>query len=170
VRAFERMNELIEELATVERVTTQGFIPHLEMTNISDVIKRSQELLMNDKNCEVLNMNDKAILTDIKLLSLAIKNLLDNGIKYSPNKKVLLKTTNNSIEIISQGEMLKHPLAFYTEPFSQEEKRNSGFGLGLYIVKNILDKLHLTFRYRYENNSNIFIIKFHNSNHKTIST
>ncbi|MDY0194757.1 MAG: ArsS family sensor histidine kinase [Sulfurovaceae bacterium] len=169
VRAFERMNELIEELATVERVTTQGFVPHLEMTSISDVISKSQELLMSDKNCEIINTGDRAILTDIKLLSLAIKNLLDNGIKYSPNKKVLLKTTNNSIEIISQGEMLKHPLSFYTEPFSQEEKRNSGFGLGLYIVKNILDKLHLGFKYRYDNNNNIFIIKIQNSNHKTIS-
>ena len=64
--------------------------------------------------------------------------------------------------------MLKHPLSFYTEPFSQEEKRNSGFGLGLYIVKNILDKLHLTFRYRYDNNNNIFIIKLQNGNHKTM--
>jgi len=159
VRAFERMNELIEELATVERVTTQGFVPQLEMTNISDIITKSQELLMSDKNCEILNTDDRAILTDIKLLSLAIKNLLDNGIKYSPNKKVLLKTTNNGIEIISKGEMLKHPLSFYTEPFSQEEKRNSGFGLGLYIVKNILDKLHFRFKYRYEDGNNIFVIK-----------
>jgi len=114
---------------------------------------------MSDKNCEILNTDDRAILTDIKLLSLAIKNLLDNGIKYSPNKKVLLKTTNNGIEIISKGEMLKHPLSFYTEPFSQEEKRNSGFGLGLYIVKNILDKLHFRFKYRYEDGNNIFVIK-----------
>ncbi len=159
VRAFERMNELIEELATVERVTTQGFVPQLEMTNISDIITKSQELLMSDKNCEILNAGDRAILTDIKLLSLAIKNLLDNGIKYSPDKKVLLKTINNSIEIISKGEMLKHPLSFYTEPFSQEEKRNSGFGLGLYIVKNILDKLHFRFKYRYEDGNNIFVIK-----------
>ncbi|MDD5406559.1 MAG: ArsS family sensor histidine kinase [Sulfurovaceae bacterium] len=159
VRAFERMNELIEELATVERVTTQKFVPHLEMKTITDIIEKSQELLMNDKSCEIINIYDRTILTDVKLLSLAIKNLLDNGIKYSPNKKVLLKTTKNSIEVISQGEMLKHPLSFYTEPFSQEEKRNSGFGLGLYIVKNILDKLHLGFKYHYENNNNIFVIK-----------
>ncbi len=159
VRAFERMNELIEELATVERVTTQGFVPQLEMTSIADIISKSQELLMSDKNCEIIKTGDKTILTDIKLLSLAIKNLLDNGIKYSPDKKVVLKTTNNSIEIISKGEMLKHPLSFYTEPFSQEEKRNSGFGLGLYIVKNILDKLHLGFKYRHENGNNIFVIK-----------
>ncbi len=166
VRAFERMNELIEELATVERVTTQGFVPHLEMTTINDVIAKSQELLLSDKNCEIVNVGNRAILTDIKLLSLAIKNLLDNGIKYSPNKKVILKTTKNSIEVISGGEMLKHPLSFYTEPFSQEEKRDSGFGLGLYIVKNILDKLHLAFSYRYNNNNNIFIIKLQNNNHK----
>lgn len=159
VRSFDRMNELIAELATIEKLTAQNFQPHFEMTTIDNVIKIGQNLLLNEQECIIENIDNRSIYTDIKLLSLAIKNLLDNGIKYSTDKKVKLLTTPEAIEIVSKGERLKYPLKYYTEPFSQGEKRNSGFGLGLYIVKNILDKINLKLKYKYEEEHNIFIIE-----------
>lgn len=159
IRSFDRMNELIAELATIEKLTAQNFQPHFEMTTINNAVKIGQNLLLNDKDCEIINIDDRPIFTDIKLLSLAIKNLLDNGIKYGIDKKVMLQTTPRSIEILSKGEELKHPLRYYTEPFSQGEKRNSGFGLGLYIVKNILEKINCKLGYRHENGQNIFVIE-----------
>ena len=63
----------------------------------------------------------------------------------------------NKIEIISQGEPLKNDLSYYTEPFSQEEK-SDGFGLGLYIVKQL--NLHgYKLVYKHEEGKNYFIIK-----------
>lgn len=159
VKSFNRMNELIAEIATIEKLTAQNFQPHFEMTTIDNVIQIGQNLLLNDKDCKIENIDNRPIFTDIKLLSLAIKNLLDNGIKYSADKTVQLKTTPEAIEIISKGTELTHPLKYYTEPFSQGEKRNSGFGLGLYIVKNILEKINLKLKYKYADGYNIFIIK-----------
>jgi two-component system OmpR family sensor kinase len=159
IRSFDRMNELIAELATIEKLTAQNFQPHFEITTINNAVKIGQNLLLNDKDCEIINIDNRPIFTDIKLLSLAIKNLLDNGIKYGVDKKVILQTTPQSIEIISKGQELKHPLRYYTEPFSQGEKRNSGFGLGLYIVKNILEKINFKLKYRHENGQNIFVIE-----------
>jgi len=46
----------------------------------------------------------------------------------------------------------------YIEPFLQGEKRQSGFGLGLYIVKKILDLHRYKLKYEYKNNENIFVI------------
>ncbi len=159
IRSFDRMNELIAELATIEKLTAQNFQPHFEMTTIDNAIKIGQNLLLNEKERMIENIDNRPIYTDIKLLSLAIKNLLDNGIKYGIDQKVKLQTTPEAIEIISKGEELKHPLRYYTEPFSQGEKRNSGFGLGLYIVKNILEKINLKLKYRHEDGYNVFIIK-----------
>ena len=159
IRAFERMNELIWELAEIERVSTQQFEPHYEYIMLGDVIQKSQNLLMAKSNSVSIEIEDNALTTDVKLLALSIKNLLDNGIKYSPNKHVTLKTTNNALEIISIGEELQHPLSYYLEPFSQAEKRSSGFGLGLYIVHSILEKLGCTLAYRYEDGKNIFSIE-----------
>ncbi len=159
VRAFERMNELISELAEIERVTTQSFEPTFEYVMLDEVIRRSQELLMMAKDNVTVDVKNVALATDVKLLSLAIKNLLDNGIKYSKDKHVTLKTVGNSLEISSRGEKLQHPLSYYVEPFSQEEKRSSGFGLGLYIVHNILEKLGCGLGYKYVDGYNIFVIK-----------
>ena len=161
VRAFERMNELINELAQVERVTTRNFEPIASATTLQQVVDESQHLLMAEKGKVTVEIDPVALHTDGKLLTLAIKNLLDNGIKYSTDHRVLLRTVNEKkIEIISKGEQLKHPLSYYTEPFSQEEKRSSGFGLGLYIVHSVLSKLGCGFEYRYEEGDNIFGILF----------
>lgn len=158
IRAFERMNELISELATLERVTTQSFEPNFEYVMLSEILKVSQELLMTQSSLIHIDIDDRALTTDKKLMALAIKNLLDNGIKYGNQKSVLLKTNQDVIEIISEGKKLEHDFAYYTEPFSQEEKRSAGFGLGLYIVNNILKKLRYRLAYKHENGNNIFFI------------
>ncbi len=158
VRAFERMNELISELAEIERVTTQSFEPNFEYVMLSDIVNESQELLMTQSSCIQTQIEDMALTTDKKLMTLVIKNLLDNGMKYGKDRCVMLRTNNGMIEVVSQGDALEHPLSYYTEPFSQAEKRSSGFGLGLYIVHNILEKLGYELKYKYEDEKNIFML------------
>ena len=159
VRAFERMNELIKELAQVERVTTRNFVPLIEPTTLNKVIEESQHMLMDDIKKIVIDVKNITFQTDYRLLALAIKNLLDNGIKYSIDHQVKLEAKDwKLIKIISKGDGLQYPLAYYTEPFSQEEKRSEGFGLGLYIVHSILKKLKYTLGYRYQDGENIFAI------------
>lgn len=159
IRAFERMNELISELAEIERVTTQSFEPNFEYVMLDEVIQKSQDLLMTVKGHVAIEVQNRALTTDVKLFSLAIKNLLDNGIKYSKNKHVTLRSAEGGLEIISKGEKLQYALSYYIEPFSQEEKRSSGFGLGLYIVHSILEKLGCGLEYKYVDGNNIFVIK-----------
>jgi two-component system OmpR family sensor kinase len=160
VRAFERMNELISELAELERVTTQSFEPNFEYVMLSEIVERSKELLMGTSNCFKTEIaEDIALTTDVKLMALVLKNLIDNGIKYGEDKCVLLRADQHgTIEVVSRGAALEHPLEYYTEPFSQAEKRSAGFGLGLYIVHNILQKLGYRLTYRYEEGKNIFSI------------
>ena len=91
-------------------------------------------------------------------MSLVIKNLIDNAMKYGTGECVMVRTNYNIIEIISEGPALEHELSYYTEPFSQAEKRSSGFGLGLYIVHNILEKLGYRLGYKYEEGRNAFMV------------
>jgi len=158
VRAFERMNELISELAELERVTTQSFEPDFEYLMLSEIIRESQELLMTQNSGIDIDIEDIALMTDKKLMALVIKNLIDNGLKYGNGSPIVLHTDNDIIEVISGGEALKHPLSYYTEPFSQAEKRSSGFGLGLYIVHSILEKLGYRLGYKHKDNKNIFML------------
>jgi two-component system OmpR family sensor kinase len=158
VRAFERMNELITELAELDKVTTQSFEPNFEYVMLSEVVNESKELLMSQTSCFKIEMEEMAITTDKKLMALVIKNLVDNARKYGAGECVMLRTNYNIIEIISEGKALEHELSYYTEPFSQAEKRSSGFGLGLYIVHNILEKLGYRLGYKNYEGRNIFMI------------
>ncbi len=158
VRAFERMNELITELAELEKVTTQSFEPNFEYVMLSEVVQESKDLLMSQTSCLKIEMEEIALTTDKKLMALVIKNLVDNGMKYGTGEYVMLRTNYNIIEIISEGKALEHELSYYTEPFSQAEKRSSGFGLGLYIVHNILEKLGYRLGYKNYEGRNIFMI------------
>jgi len=158
VRAFERMNELISELAELERVTTQSFEPNFEYVMLNEIIVESKELLLTQSSCIRTEVENIALTTDKKLMVLVIKNLIDNGMKYGKDKCVMLQTKGKIIEVISQGDALEYPLSYYTEPFSQAEKRSSGFGLGLYIVHSILEKLSYRLEYKHKDRKNIFML------------
>jgi two-component system OmpR family sensor kinase len=164
IRSFERMNELIAELAYVERLTTQDFKPSMRKFTLDDIINDSIELLLFDREKLDVHVDDTSLTTDKKLLSLAIKNLLDNALKYGEKEKITIMADKNSIQIISFGKSLEKPLSYYLEPFTQEEKRNSGFGLGLYIVNNITTRLGYQLNYFHKNEKNIFELKFNISN------
>jgi two-component system OmpR family sensor kinase len=160
MKAFDRMHTLISELAEVERITTYGFEPTFEFVHLSECIALAKELLMVENPSLELKIQDVQLHTDSKLMALVLKNLIDNGFKYGKEKKVLVRTHGSVIEVISYGSPLEHPLSYYTEPFSQAEKRSEGFGLGLYIVDNILEKLGYRLGYRYgeKEGSNIFML------------
>ena len=158
IRAFERMNQLIGELAYIERLTTQNFNPELKEVSLNEIIEKSLTLLMSNRDKISISTQNTKILTDTKLLSLALKNLIDNAIKYSEDTKASIIADSNSIKVLSKGRSLEHPLEYYLEPFTQEEKRQKGFGLGLYIVNNILNRLDYKLNYCYKDGKNIFEI------------
>jgi two-component system OmpR family sensor kinase len=158
IKAFERMNELIKELAYIERITTRSFKPQLKEVNINDIIENSLKLLLCNRDRIFVETENETIITDAKLLSLALKNLIDNAIKYSEDFSTTIITDSKSIKVLSKGRSLEHPLEYYLEPFTQEEKRQRGFGLGLYIVNNIVKRLDYRLNYRYKNGHNIFEI------------
>ena len=158
IRAFERMNELISELASLERVTSRSFEPTFEYLMLDEIVEYAQELLMNTQNSLEIDIEPMALTTDKKLLALVIKNLIDNGFKYGKENYVRLQTNKGNIEILSKGDRLEYDLSYYTEPFSQAEKRSAGFGLGLYIVNNIVKKLGYKLDYEYRDEHNVFVI------------
>jgi two-component system OmpR family sensor kinase len=160
IRSFDRMNELIEDLAQVERVTMYSFVPVREDCTLKDIFDETEKILLKDSSHYSFEYNDSQIYTDKSLLALVLKNLIDNAIKYSTDKKANVVVIGNKILVKSKGKKLKESLEYYTEPFSQEEKRSAGFGLGLYIVATVLEKLNYKLRYRYDdkNSENIFEI------------
>jgi two-component system OmpR family sensor kinase len=155
---FQRLNLLIDEFAKVEQIASKNFDPHLKSYKLSDIVEASIDMLMLEnpqRHIEVILLHDRTVQADFELLSLAIKNLLDNGIKYSQTKHVTLTIDGDTMTVSNHGEGLSEPLEHYFTPFHTSK---GGLGLGLYIVKSILDIHKMTLTYDYEQGENRFTI------------
>lgn len=157
-RAFKRMDDIIKELATVEKLTSKNTMIYKERTNFLNIYKKTLDIMMINPQNVAICIDDFDFEVDIYMMSIVLKNLIDNAIKFSPNKKAIIDANKDFIKITSYGQPLKYDLSHYTEAFSQEEKRSEGFGLGLYIVKTIVNLHKYKLEYKYEDGKNYFII------------
>jgi len=161
-KAFKRMDDIIKELATVEKLTSKNSMIYKEKVNFLTIFDKTINLmLINPKSIEV-QIEDFSFEVDIYMMSIALKNLIDNAIKFSKDKKAILEANENFIKISSIAEPLKNELSFYTDAFYQEEKRSDGFGLGLYIVKTIINLHEFTLTYEHKDSKNYFIMHLTN--------
>jgi len=159
-KVFYRLEGLINEFSSVEELISTSKIIEKKRYNLTDIVDNTIDILMCEDEEIKKNIKNIKIDVDFKLFSIAIKNLLDNGIKYSTNKNVVIYNTDNELIIENIGDKLKYPLNSYFEPFfkGNEIKSNQSFGLGLYIVKHILDANNKKLAYTYIDNINKFII------------
>ena len=155
---FQRLNLLIDEFAKVERITSKNFEADIREYKASDLLEGSIDLLMLDhpeKHLHLVVREDFTLRADYELMTLALKNLIDNATKYSPDRRADLLIHRRSIVIGNAGKKLPHPIEHYFAPFHSSQ---GGLGLGLYIVKSILDMQKMELEYRYENGRNLFVI------------
>jgi two-component system OmpR family sensor kinase len=153
---FGRLSLLLEELAEVERITAAENVIQKRPVRIIDLIEQARDRLYLENSFPV-EVGNGLIMADFHLMATVFKNLIDNGLKYGENFSIRLR--GEELEFTSEGKPLEHPLEWYTEAFRREEKSFSGFGLGLYIVKEILKRHEMEFLYRSEKGRNIFVIK-----------
>ena len=155
---FERLNLLIDEFAKIEKITSKNFDLTIKPYKMSDLVEGSIDMLMIENPKRLITTKiekDYSVEVDFELFTLVIKNLLDNGIKYSKDKHITVVISGNKIEIRNNAQALNEPLENYFKPFHTSKK---GLGLGLYIVKSILDIHQMELDYRHEEGQNIFTV------------
>ena len=157
---FNRLESLINEFASIEELISSNKNIEKKFYFLDDVIDNAKDILMVEDENVISKYDNKKLEINFKLFSIAIKNLIDNAIKYSPNKQVLIRNEEDNIIFENEGKELEFSLDKYFEPFfSNEDKSKDSFGLGLYIVHNILKANGYTLEYEFENGINRFICK-----------
>ena len=161
ITIFEKLNFLIDDFAKVEQIVSKNYNPNIYNCSLGRVLQKSIEMLMLENSSNIIceNISPKKINVDLDLFAMALKNLIDNGLKYSSDSKVIIKEEGNQLHFISLGDELKKPLAEYFKPFHNDTKlKNHGMGLGLYIINAILQMHDMNLEYEYLQERNIFKI------------
>lgn len=156
---FYRLESLIGEFASIEEIIAKKDSIETKPYFIEDIIENAIDLLFIDRQKVEYTNKELRVNVNFKLFSIAVKNLIDNAIKYSKDKKVNIEIKDNKLLFISNGEKLANDLEHYYEPFNQNEKdHKNSFGLGLYIVHNILNAHNMKLEYEHKEGNNIFMI------------
>ncbi len=161
---FERLNALIDEFAKIEQLASKNYMTKKTQIPLYDIVLEAMRMLLIDPSNQdniVFTHHNDLVKADFQLFTLCIKNLLDNGIKYSTDSKVYVEAVGKDLIIKNHGEPLKLNVNEYFKPYFKDIKNplSQGFGLGMYIVKTTLDTQNFGLQYSYENGYNVFTIK-----------
>ncbi len=155
---FKRLENLVTEFALIEEVTSLDDKRDFSEYRLVDIIDGAIDMAMVEENAVSVSVDcDAKIHANYRLYTTAIKNMIDNAMKYSTDSHIKIVLKNEELCFESLGERLPHPLSFYIEPFTKDNPSKNSFGLGLYLVDSILKAHSQVLAHEYENGVNRFI-------------
>lgn len=168
----QKMRELVQELLDMSRREDQKLkciFVNMNLSMLVEDILNDLYYFCEDKNITLEKHIEESVYIngDINLLTRAITNIIKNSIVHSPiNEKVIISLNKKELAVqntgvnIPENEIENIFEAFYRVDKSRNRK-TGGTGLGLYIVKSILDQ-HKNIKYSIYNkdNSVVFYMRF----------
>jgi len=155
-KANQRMISLVNSLLNVSRIELGTFVIEPEPVNFVKVAESIVEELKHQLDEREIKLNKKydsdlpLVKVDKKLLRIILQNLLSNAIKYTPEKgsvSLEIKKQSQNVLIVVKDTGLgipkKEQSKIFTKLFRGEnvvEKDTDGTGLGLYIVKEVVEQ------------------------------
>lgn len=147
-----RLGRLTTRLLRMARLDRDEVKPNMELTDLRVLVTRvvkEYQSLVNDHSVTVTLSNEPAeVMSDPELLNLALVQVLDNAVKYSPPATTVhieLCRNNGLVEVFvtNCGGSIRPEYQekifdrFYRVP-GTEDHVSSGTGLGLYIARKIV--------------------------------
>ncbi|MEW5831671.1 MAG: ArsS family sensor histidine kinase [Campylobacterota bacterium] len=163
-RAFVRMEQLIQEVVRVEQITSGELKPDLRSCDPSLIGEKACALLFLREEQRVETRFDGNLITaDCDAFVSVFKNLIDNALKYSPDHAVRIEQEGDTLIFSNAGDAWEpnRTLASLSEPFFHSRSHPESFGLGLYIVKSILDAHGFEMVHRYQDGRHRFEVTCH---------
>lgn len=162
-KSFSELERLSAELLEIEKLHAVDDIKQDDFKAETLILEALSRLILEDESIINIDMkHDFSIKGDLNYLSLALKNLIDNAIKYATQYPVYIIVDTDIITVKNRGDKLTNNISYYLEAFTQEEnsRGSKGYGLGLNIVKKIIDKHKMTLSYEYVDNYHLFSLCF----------
>jgi len=161
-KSFKELERLSAELLEIEKLHSVDEVKK-DLFKVETLILESlSRLILEDESLINIEIKDNFLIeNDLNYLSLALKNLIDNAIKYTTEYPVYIVAQTNNVTVKNKGEKLTNDISYYLEAFTQEENSRSskGYGLGLNIVKKIVEKHNVDLSYEYADGYHMFSLQ-----------
>lgn len=148
-----RLNTLCNNMLLSSQIDASNYSLTNEDVNLSELIETSITEYKNRFSSHqfIKNINENNfIIGDRMLLQIAVNNLIDNAIKYSPKESEILinlfvRNNETTLQVIDKGKgisQLDKQKIFdkFYRVGNAATKGAKGTGLGLYLTKNIIGK------------------------------
>ena len=157
---FSAMEAQLKELSDIEAITSKSQALELKEYALIDIVENVYDILYFDD--VVCNVSDEIVEVDFNLFSIALKNLIDNARKYrNEGTEIELKYEKGILIISNYGEPFSQDINKFFEPFTRDctDSKTEGFGLGLYIINEVVQRHKFGFGHQYPEGKHQFIIK-----------
>lgn len=149
-KELDRLTRIINDILDDQRIETGKLQLRVEKTDLSQIIENTvkQMSMLSPVHKLAIENNKKAfILADSDRIAQVLTNLISNSIKYSPESTTI--TINTKIEkdqvtvsVVDQGKGIpeEKQKQIFNRFYQVMEGKSAGFGLGLYISKQIIER------------------------------
>ena len=165
---IENMESLVKEILSISKLELK-VIDDMKPISVTDILKHTCEHLYplaKEKNITIHQQIAEQIqvMGNQSLFEKALHNIISNAVRHSPiNSNIYVTLSTQELIIKNEGITIPdNDLDKIFTPFYRVEKSHNkltgGSGLGLYLVKNILEQHHFPYQIKNEDNSVCFKI------------
>ncbi len=158
-----RLVKLNKNLLILSKIESNSYTVN-EKVNLKNIIENQlsffKEQALSKKISITTELSDKIVVNSNHILAeMLISNLFLNTINHNQlNGQIFVKLTNHSITFANTGTLLPLQTEKMFERFSKSNPTSQGNGLGLSIIKKIVDTNHWNINYHYTNRMHTFEI------------
>ncbi len=150
INESDRLNDLCNNMLFTSRIEGRQYKPTKEVFSLSEMAEEivSEYAGRYSRNFEEDIETGCNVYGDINMLKIAINNIIENAIKYTPpNSTIALKLTINqktaTLSIADQGQGIpdtekKRIFEKFYRTGNEESRKTKGTGLGLYLGSKII--------------------------------
>jgi len=154
---FETINTQLDTFRSLEELIAYKQNVSTHSHDVTTLLERAIETLhvkeeetIHQEGCDTCHIRG-----DNTLWEICFKNIIDNALRYSPNRTVNIACHDGCITFSNEGEPLPLDIAVPIRDWkierSKRHQSSSGYGFGLFIIKNIVELHGYILDYRYQN-------------------
>ena len=169
IEELEGLSRLTENILFLARAEHNNILLKKETVILADMLGNLIDFLeyeADEKNITFVTACKGALQADRILLQRVLLNLLSNAVRYSPKSAVIRinaesKNSEHIVEVINPGSELDAPDKLFNRFWRGDNARHSsGYGLGLSMVKAIMELHSGSADYRFADGEHIFSLRF----------